>query len=247
MTVGGLLRLSASLANRPRSQASFCSPDESTVSIDLGSGPCRLSLRAHTSDVTVFADVLVNQSYRPLLQFVSNPKLIVDAGAHIGCASVYFAASCPTAKIIAIEPEESNYALLQRNTAMFPQVECVRGALWPRVEEVSLEDPGLGTWGYRVSAAKARARGVRGVTVPLLLSSQEVSEIDILKIDIEGAEKEVFSAADIGWLARVRTIALETHDRMRLGCRRSALNAVRAYGFREFRVHGNENEFFVRV
>ncbi len=79
-----------------------------------------LSLRLGTSDAMTFGEVITRNIYATRLS--QPPRVIVDAGANIGLTAVYFANQFPTARILALEPESSNYALLCKNTAAYPQV-----------------------------------------------------------------------------------------------------------------------------
>lgn len=56
--------------------------------------------------------------------------------------------------------------------------------------------------------------------------------IDILKMDIEGAEKEIFSLGDLGWLKSVRVIMIELHDKHFAGCAESFYRAL-PHGFQQ--------------
>ena len=58
------------------------------------------------------------------------PRVVVDAGANIGLSTVFFANKFPQAKIVAIEPEPSNFAMLRDNVAPYPNVTPVQAALW---------------------------------------------------------------------------------------------------------------------
>ena len=54
----------------------------------------------------------------------------------------------------------------------------------------------------------------------------ELSEIDILKIDIEGAEKEIFESGNLDWLSKIKILVIETHDITKPGCARAFFNAL---------------------
>lgn len=83
------------------------------------------------------------------------------------------------------------------------------------------------------------------VTVAKLLKDSGFDEIDLLKVDIEGAEKEVFGAADVDeWLPKVKVIAIELHDRMKDGCSYEFFKAVSKYQW-HFAFRG-ENLIFIR-
>lgn len=182
-------------------------------------------LRIPSSDPSTYKQIFINQEYDFLVE--NQPKVIIDAGANIGLASIYFANKYPDAKIIAIEPEQSNFELLKENTAAYPHVVPVQAALWHKNEEINLIDPGLGKWGFmtEVKYPSKKLQGntchtVMGLTIDEIMKQYGLNKIGILKIDIEGAEKEVFSNTS-SWLERVDVIIIELHERMKAGCNRS--------------------------
>lgn len=182
-------------------------------------------LRLLSSDVPTYEQVFVNLDYAFEVQRA--PACIVDAGANIGLASIYFANRFPSARIIAIEPEQGNYELLRANLAPYPQVTALQAALWHRNEEICLVDPGLGNWGFTIEGGGDGRTGshpirhrVKAVTMDWILNAFELDRIDILKIDIEGAEKEVFADTS-AWIDRVDAIIIELHERYKKGCNRS--------------------------
>ena len=71
-----------------------------------------------------------------------------------------------------------------------------------------------GFWGMRIRPSAVG--GVRGVTMPELAGPDE--QIDVLKVDIEGSELDLFGRRT-EWLGRVRVLVIELHDRFRPGCR----------------------------
>jgi len=60
------------------------------------------------------------------------------------------------------------------------------------------------------------SKSVRAITMDALMNETGIDSIDLLKVDIEGAEVEVFESC--AWIGKVRVIAIETHDRLRSGC-----------------------------
>jgi FkbM family methyltransferase len=170
-------------------------------------------VRVPSSDLSTYDQVFRNGEY----EFqASNPKVIIDAGANIGLASILFASRYPSARIIAIEPEHSNFQLLKENVAPYSSITPVHAALWHENSTIRLHDPGLGEWGY-MTLAGGEGHEVRAVTVDRLMEEFGVDRVDILKVDIEGAEKEVFSSP-AAWIERVDGIIIELHDGMKPGC-----------------------------
>jgi hypothetical protein len=86
------------------------------------------------------------------------------------------------------------------------------------------------------------AQETRGITVPSLLDAYGIGHVDIFKIDIEGAEKELFEHCE-AWIARVDALIVELHDRMKPGCSDSFNTG--ALGF-EMKWRRGENEFRAR-
>lgn len=182
-------------------------------------------LRVCYSDIKTYEQVFVLQDYKFLVE--KHPKYIVDAGANIGLASIYFANKYPSTKIIAIEPEQSNFELLKKNIAPYPNIIPIQAALWNKNEEINLVDPGLGKWGF-MTENQARVEDslgnichtVMGITIDKILEDYALEKIDILKMDIEGAEREVFSD-NSSWIKKIDSIIIELHERMKAGCNRS--------------------------
>ncbi|MGZ5017283.1 MAG: FkbM family methyltransferase [Methylobacter sp.] len=182
-------------------------------------------LRIPSSDVPTYKQVFINQEY----DFIVGrpPKTIVDAGANIGLASIYFANKYPDAKIIAIEPEYSNFELLKDNVAPYSNIIPIQAALWDKNEEINLIDPGHGKWGFMTEMRNSSenlsgvtCHAVMAMTLDKVMKDYNLEKIDILKIDIEGAEREVFSN-NPSWIEKVDSIIIELHESMKTGCNRS--------------------------
>ena len=195
-----------------------------------GSG-AGLLVRLGTSDIEVFVQVYGWREYE--WEFAVAPRVIVDAGAYTGLSTAFFAMRYPEATIIAIEPDDNNFSMLARNTASFANVHLLQAALWSESGAVSLVDPGDGHWGIRLAeSARAGAsesapsgKVVRAVTVPDVMRAHGLGRIDLLKVDIEGSEMEVFSHAD-PWISSVEAISVELHDRFKPGCSSAFFKAV---------------------
>jgi FkbM family methyltransferase len=182
-----------------------------------------VTLRLGTSDLATYEKIFAEREY--FFEPSKAPRVILDAGANIGLAALYFASRFPAARIIAIEPEESNFALLAKNTAPFPTITPIQAALWGEDVQVDVVDPGLDKWGFRASEiGEAGPAGVchsvAGMTVDRIMREQGLDFIDILKMDIEGGEIEVFNGGG-EWLDRTGLLVVELHERYRPGCERS--------------------------
>ncbi len=197
-------------------------------------------LRSRSTDILSYRQIFLEGVYAVDWGSGPGPSVIVDAGANIGMASVWFAVRYPSATIIALEPEPANYRMLVRNTGRFPNVKALNMALWHEHGELRMSDPGLGNWGFTVCRQTNRqnlsGKPVAATTVDELMGRFSLTGIDILKIDIEGSEKEVFEHAE-PWIGKVDLICVELHDRHRPGC--SAAVAKVTSGFVELAPRGD--------
>jgi len=196
---------------------------------------CSVLIRLRTSDISIFKEVFVDN--RLDFNLPKSPSIVIDAGAYTGLSSVYFAIRYPDARVIAIEPEKSNFDILLRNIKPFTNIFPIQAALWKEQVELSLYDPGRGECGYQTLDAEARGdriQRVLGVTVDKVMLDYNIEFIDILKLDIEGAEKEVFEFSR-NWVHKVGVLVVELHDRLRKGCTDAFETAARDFEYEEKR------------
>ena len=209
-----------------------------------------IQARPGTSDLPTFEKVFIDQEYNfDLPNFPTN--LIIDAGANVGYASLFFANRFPQAQIIAIEPESENFAMLQLNTQGFPRIKPVQAALWNKPISLSIANPEAESWEFQVretapadsNGSDIKARQIPGITIPELIKMSGQQRISVLKLDIEGAEKELFESGSEDWLGLVDMIIIELHDRYRPGCSSTFYRALSPYEFGQFPL--GENIFVV--
>jgi FkbM family methyltransferase len=211
-------------------------PSRDTYAVDIPGLSRPLLLRPNGTDARTIEELFLDRDYE--LPFTINPTLIVDAGAHAGYASVYFAHAYPSARIIAIEPDEGNLRLLRANTRWYPQVEIIRGALWPRPGRARIANPSAQPWAYRVEAGTGDGGEVDAITVPDVLQRAGHARVDLLKLDVEGCEREIFS--DCGsWIDRVGALVVELHDRLVPGCQDAMEAALAGRQFDRWRKGAN--------
>lgn len=192
-------------------------------------------LRVTSSDVPAYEQVFTLDEYK--MRAHETPSFIVDAGANIGLATIWFANRFPQAKILAIEPESNNFWLLKKNTCLYPNIIPIQAAVWNENKSVLLTDPGAGCWGFQIEHNDATSQPhdiqrdqvlVNGMTIETIMDSFDFPHIDILKIDIEGAEKELFTDTS-AWIDKVNTLIVELHERMKPGCNRSFYNGTNGF------------------
>lgn len=186
-----------------------------------------VSIRARTSDMQVFDQIFGRREVE--FGLTSPPSLIVDAGANIGLASVYFAIRFPRARIVALEIDDGNFELLVGNVAAYPNVVPMKRGLWSHRTSLVIENPQAEQWAFRGAERKeghAESRSIPALGVLDLLSELGASRIDLLKMDIEGGEREVLGESARSWIDKIDTLAVELHDRWVPGCTEALTSAI---------------------
>jgi FkbM family methyltransferase len=200
-----------------------------------------LSLRSGSSDIETFEKIFVWREYA----FSSDQpvKTIIDCGSNVGLSPVWFAMQHPSARIIALEPNAGNFHLLKSNTQRFPNIHALEAAVWNRSCLLELENPGAHPDSFRFSESRGEGpHRVRAFDLETLAQEHGIERINILKIDIEGAEEALFSADYAAWLSRVDLLIVEIHGKNAREAIESALPGVDWK-----RMTLGENDIFIRI
>lgn len=175
-------------------------------------------LRKDQSDPYIFDQVFTEQQYEFPHKDPNAVEWIIDAGANIGLAAIYFSQKFPKARILSIEPDLNNFQLLKKNTVGYPNVVHIHGALWHNNEKLKIFNTDEKSAGYVMGPAGETNDGyVQAYTVGGLISQYKIQRLSILKIDIEGSEKEVFEFGSETWLPDTDCIITELHDNLKPG------------------------------
>jgi len=199
----------------------------------------RIEIRTNTPDLRVAMSGLCDLEYDPIE--LMDPRIIVDAGANIGTSSLFFALKYPEARIFAVEPEAGNFALLKKNTRNYANIVPIRAAIWGEDCTRALQNRFTGTWGYTVSETLRKSEPVGQtvdcLTIPSLMKQHDIESIDLLKMDIEGGEKDVLENSE-PWIDSVGTISAELHEKICTGCERAFYRATKE--FKRYEKHGEK-------
>lgn len=189
-----------------------------------------LFIRPGTTDADVYFQVLIEKQYD--IVTYSDPRIIVDCGANVGYTSAYFLSRFPAAHVIAIEPLAENAALCRRNLAPYgDRVKVIEAAIWSSSKKLKLDFSRGNEWGAQVRSSDRDETGdVAAIDIPSL----NLHAIDILKIDIEGSEAELFSKGVEKWLPSVNSIVIELHGPE---CDKAFFSALSGYDY-EWRQQG---------
>src|SRR5262245_679916 len=201
-----------------------------TIKLD-GARTVTMAYRDGTSDWAVIHQVWAKRCYdlrrfkqmKDVLQVLANLRsfnqrpLVIDAGANIGATALFFAESFADDKVVAIEPESSNFDLLQQNVGSRANIICVQGALSSCDGTLAVTDTGRHKTSFQTEALGRRPPGVTflhevpAFSVRTLVAQHHECAPFLIKIDIEGAEQEVFSS-NTDWVNLFPVIIIELHD-----------------------------------
>jgi FkbM family methyltransferase len=192
-----------------------------------------LVMRVGSSDREVLTQIFIQGAYEPIE--LSQPRIIFDLGANVGYSAAYFLSRYPTAKVLAVEPDPNNYAVCCRNLKPFGhRAKVIHGGAWPECTQLQLA-VGLyrdgREWATRVVPASDSAIGsvqVNGYDIRTLIGMCDCHGIDLLKIDIEKSELELFSRNTESWLPQVKNLCIELHDS---DCEKLFFQALSAYSY----------------
>jgi FkbM family methyltransferase len=204
-------------------------------------GDFSIFIRTGTSDINVLISNFFEDEYSYLDH--EAPSIIMDVGANIGISAVCFARKFPNASVFAVEPEKDNFELLKKNTESFANIIPINAAIWGAPGRRSIKDRGTGSWGFTVlsdvcdTESTPLGQHVNCITVIDFMRQYELDNIDILKMDIEGGEKNVLENAR-DWIDSVTVLTVELHDRISMGCDRAFYLATQS--FNRFERHGEK-------
>jgi FkbM family methyltransferase len=174
-------------------------------------GGVTLAYRPQGGDLWSIREIWLCESYR-LPSFAPSPAIVIDLGANIGTTSVWLAKRHGCRQLIAVEPSVSNAALVRVNFALNRTPGTViEAAVAPFDGEARFEENSMSNLG-RLGEHGRPVRAVSMTTVMKELPGD--TEVDLLKLDIEGGEQALLTGGELPWLRRVRSIIAEFHPRL---------------------------------
>lgn len=186
-------------------------------------------------------------------------RTIIDCGANIGTQVARFRFHHPDAQILAIEPHPGNFELLEQSFLSDDHVSCMKKAIWPTPQKLKIfhkkgttPDTSVNFFeGFQVAEGDGgREAGgeevdIEGITLNECMENLGWDEIDILKIDIEGAEHALFKEPDVAWLSKVNCLIFEPPDADHAGTTQLIFKRLEDYGLK-FEVTSG-GEYFVLI
>lgn len=143
--------------------------------------------------------------------------LIVDCGSNIGCSTNFFLRNYENSKVISIEPDKENFELLNKNIYDSERVELINSAVSNKVINFKVIDDPNNSNDYRGKNLKetSNINSLQSITINQILFNKENKNFYpyLIKIDIEGHEKQLFES-NTEWIDHFKIIIIETHDWM---------------------------------
>jgi FkbM family methyltransferase len=196
--------------------------------IHFSDGDSNITVRARTPDLSVAIHSLGDEFelLRPLLARDFD-GLIIDGGGYIGTAAIAFSRMFPMATIVCVEPSSHNLRMITLNTEAFQNIKILHAALHSEDGiKISLMDPGRREWGFSIvdekgsdGAASHNHRvmeTVDTISIPSIIKKLGL-KVGIVKLDIEGAERDIFASAAF-MKADIPVVIVELHETIAPGC-----------------------------
>ena len=178
-------------------------------------------LRRSSSDAQCLADVCLESQYDIAVSALKSNgkdvKAIVDLGGNIGLATLQFASEFPDAKCIVVEADRSNAARARKHLSELSNVRVIEAGIWSKSGTLYTNREYADGLDWAISVSDTRTEHtideIPAVSMSEIIREANLEVIDLLKVDVEGAEGELFVPhVAASFLSKTRIIAIEIHD-----------------------------------
>ena len=176
--------------------------------------------RSGTADPFVLYQVLLKGGKKAEYYVPSGlkPKIIIDIGSNIGASILYFQRQFPTANIFGFEPHPDTFRILQKNVAHLPSVTIFNYGLGSAERRIAVRADAV-NFGAFNTRGEFKDRGFSAAEVECqirrldsVMNEIGIDRVDLIKIDCEGAEADIFSTLPDTILNQCQWIVGEFHD-----------------------------------
>lgn len=187
-----------------------------TKPIALGKAKYSVQFRDDT-DESVIYEVLQSQDYKACEPIIRGAKAIIDIGAHIGTFELYARAINAEAPIYCYEPLLENYEVLKANIKenrlknIFPSQQAVSRQVGDITLHLS-DNNHNNSIHTPYSADNHKTAKVQATTLERIFHKHRIAHCDLLKIDCEGAEYDIFEHTSPETFAQIGAIFMEYHE-----------------------------------
>ncbi len=207
-----------------------------------GNVPMRLDLAGFVAnDLYCLDDHYESVTLQLWRRLSRDSRTILDVGSHIGTFSLLAAAENRQARILAVEADPVNFELLRAHCSAWPRITPVHRAIADRGGTMTFVSPaGNDGGGYLTADPAAVGLTVTTISLGELCRQQGLREVDLMKLDIEGYEHTLLTAASDFWRDfaprhLVVELTAPRHDRARTA---ELFQAMHRRGYQARRVQG---------
>lgn len=176
-------------------------------------------LRDKTSDIAVFREIFILGEYQQIVEEINNSNIaiqsIIDVGANVGLAILFFHQHFPSATFVAVEPDQQNASQIITNCKLnnLDGLGLEQAGIWPYETRLNVTKNFRHGDSWSLSVEEDPANGnVKGVDFESIIVKYGLLHIDLLKIDIEGTEAILFkNPHQCKFLEQTKFICVETH------------------------------------
>jgi FkbM family methyltransferase len=160
------------------------------------------------ADIGVINEIFIKGDYKYDFGNLNN---IVDVGSNIGASAVFFAINNPNSKIYCFEPDPNNFELLKLNTKKFPCIKIYNKAISFEKGFIELNignSTSLSSSVYKRDILDKSVK-IEALSLKDILEIEKIEKIDLLKMDIEGYEWDIFSKNKV---EKIDNFVVEFHE-----------------------------------
>lgn len=183
-----------------------------SVVLELRNG-LRYFVRSGTGDLGVLNETVMLNPYLGGGHIkLRKDATVIDIGANIGDFAIQVAALCPLGQVFAVEPISEYIQMISINKMLngLPNIELIHSALGSYEGEIEIHLAGSHSSAYFRTKTDSMAERVRVLTLPQLMREHGIDQVDLLKLDCEGAEWEILPCCT-EIFPQIRQICMEFH------------------------------------
>lgn len=189
-------------------------------------GGHQLFVRIRTGDVAVFHQVfveresdfmvfpqgaLVMKRYKEILARGRKP-LVIICGANTGLTAIFFTLLFPQAAVVALEPSDDNFEMLQRNVGPYESIIPLHAGVCDKKTFLKIVNPTAEPYAFQtVECDPSDDDALATLTIADVLEKFPQGEPLLIKVDVEGAEQALFRS-NTGWVEKMPLVIIELHD-----------------------------------
>jgi FkbM family methyltransferase len=201
--------------------------------INVRNYTCPFYYRKNTTDLPILRFIIGQEL---IFKDIDQPRLIIDAGANVGYVGIYYANRFPNCRITAIEMESSNFQVLEKNTSGYHNIKGIKAALWYHHNGVQFGESKAKD-SFNLFSQSRSMQPIPSITLPEVIGHSR--KVDLIKLDIEGAEIEVLNNMKENNI-QPSVLVVELHDRFRNGCSQALNDYLAGRTYRREKIYEYE-------